>query len=157
MEPRYIERTVNYQTKDVITAQEFNNILNLLIEQGNYNSHWLAELYDIHVTESNLFNVYGRAYSKGIIIGPTYYVFPGSAYVEANVNLSTTGTTDCMIPNAFTSFVDFSSSSTFLECICSDPNIHPESISIDPETYVCTVTMPMVEEERSVKIRIYAR
>ena len=39
--PNYIKRNMQYNPKDVLTAQEYNAILNLLITQGDYNSSWL--------------------------------------------------------------------------------------------------------------------
>ena len=42
--PNYIRRIIDYKTKDILTAQEYNAILNLIITQGDYNSKWLEYL-----------------------------------------------------------------------------------------------------------------
>lgn len=42
--PNYIHRTIDYRPNDILTAQEYNAILNLLITQGDYNSSWLDYL-----------------------------------------------------------------------------------------------------------------
>lgn len=42
--PNYIKRSLNYNPKDILTAQEYNAILNLIITQGDYNSEWLEYL-----------------------------------------------------------------------------------------------------------------
>lgn len=42
--PNYIKRNIGYRPKDVLTAQEYNAILNLIIAQGDYNSSWLEYL-----------------------------------------------------------------------------------------------------------------
>lgn len=42
--PNYIRQNINYHPKDILTAQEYNAILNLLIAQGDYNSSWLEYL-----------------------------------------------------------------------------------------------------------------
>ena len=42
--PNYIKRDINYKPRDILTAQEYNAILNLLISQGDYNSSWLEYL-----------------------------------------------------------------------------------------------------------------
>lgn len=42
--PNYIRREINYKPNDVLSAQEYNAILNLIITQGDYNSSWLQYL-----------------------------------------------------------------------------------------------------------------
>ena len=42
--PNYIRRNIDYKPKDILTAQEYNSILNLLIAQGDHNSEWLEYL-----------------------------------------------------------------------------------------------------------------
>lgn len=42
--PNYIRKNMDYQPHEVLTAKEFNAILNLLITQGDYNSSWLYYL-----------------------------------------------------------------------------------------------------------------
>ena len=44
--PNYIKRNIGYRPKDVLTAQEYNAILNLIIAQGDYNSSWLEYLQE---------------------------------------------------------------------------------------------------------------
>lgn len=39
--PKYIAKTFNYKTGQVLTAADYNAILNLLINQSDYNSEWL--------------------------------------------------------------------------------------------------------------------
>ena len=42
--PNYIRRYINYKAHEILTAKEFNALLNLLITQGDYNSSWLEYL-----------------------------------------------------------------------------------------------------------------
>ena len=42
--PNYIRRTISYNPRDILSAQEYNAILNLIITQGDYNSSWLEYL-----------------------------------------------------------------------------------------------------------------
>lgn len=42
--PNYIRRDINYKAHEILTAKEFNALLNLLITQGDYNSSWLEYL-----------------------------------------------------------------------------------------------------------------
>ena len=42
--PKYIKRELNYRAQDVLSAAEYNSILNLLIAQGDHNSAWLEWL-----------------------------------------------------------------------------------------------------------------
>lgn len=42
--PNYIRKNINYQAHEILTAKEFNALLNLLITQGDYNSAWLEYL-----------------------------------------------------------------------------------------------------------------
>ena len=42
--PKYIKRNLTYRAQDVLTAAEYNAILNLLIAQGDHNSAWLEWL-----------------------------------------------------------------------------------------------------------------
>lgn len=42
--PKYIKRELNYRAQDVLSAAEYNAILNLLIAQGDHNSAWLEWL-----------------------------------------------------------------------------------------------------------------
>lgn len=39
--PNYIRKNIQYRPHEVLTAKEFNALLNLLITQGDYNSSWL--------------------------------------------------------------------------------------------------------------------
>lgn len=50
--PNFIKRTIQYNAKDVLTAQEYNAILNLLITQGDYNSSWLEYLQNDAIPEA---------------------------------------------------------------------------------------------------------
>lgn len=50
--PNYIKRNINYKPRDVLTAQEYNAILNLLISQGDYNSSWLEYLQNDAIPEA---------------------------------------------------------------------------------------------------------
>ena len=42
--PNYIKKDMHYNPRDILTAQEYNAILNLIITQGDYNSSWLEYL-----------------------------------------------------------------------------------------------------------------
>lgn len=42
--PNYIRKTIQYKPNDILTAQDYNTILNLLIAQGDYSSEWLDYL-----------------------------------------------------------------------------------------------------------------
>lgn len=42
--PNYIRRDMKYKAHEILTAKEFNALLNLLITQGDYNSSWLEYL-----------------------------------------------------------------------------------------------------------------
>lgn len=50
--PNYIKRKLEYRPKDILTAQEYNAILNLLITQGDYNSSWLDYLQTDAIPEA---------------------------------------------------------------------------------------------------------
>lgn len=50
--PNYIKRNIEYRPKDILTAQEYNAILNLLITQGDYNSSWLDYLQTEAIPEA---------------------------------------------------------------------------------------------------------
>lgn len=50
--PNYIKRNIQYKPKDILTAQEYNAILNLLITQGDYNSSWLEYLQNSAIPEA---------------------------------------------------------------------------------------------------------
>lgn len=50
--PNYIKRDINYKPRDILTAQEYNAILNLLISQGDYNSSWLEYLQNDAIPEA---------------------------------------------------------------------------------------------------------
>ena len=50
--PNYIKRNINYKPRDVLTAQEYNAVLNLLISQGDYNSSWLEYLQNDAIPEA---------------------------------------------------------------------------------------------------------
>ena len=50
--PNYIRRDINYKPRDILTAQEYNAILNLLISQGDYNSSWLEYLQNDAIPEA---------------------------------------------------------------------------------------------------------
>jgi hypothetical protein len=43
--PNYIRKNIQYRPHEVLTAKEFNALLNLLITQGDYNSSWLEYLH----------------------------------------------------------------------------------------------------------------
>lgn len=47
--PKFIRRRLDYRPKDVLTAQEYNAILNLLIEQGDHNSSWLEYIQNVAI------------------------------------------------------------------------------------------------------------
>lgn len=42
--PNYIRKNIDYKAHEVLTAKEFNALLNLLVTQGDYNSAWLDYL-----------------------------------------------------------------------------------------------------------------
>ena len=42
--PNYIRKNIDYKAHEILTAKEFNALLNLLITQGDYNSAWLDYL-----------------------------------------------------------------------------------------------------------------
>lgn len=50
--PNFIRRTMDYHPNDILTAQEYNAILNLLITQGDYNSEWLEYLQNDAIPEA---------------------------------------------------------------------------------------------------------
>lgn len=50
--PNFIRRTMEYRPNDILTAQEYNAILNLLITQGDYNSEWLEYLQTEAIPEA---------------------------------------------------------------------------------------------------------
>ena len=50
--PNFIRKSMNYKPNDILTAQEYNAILNLLITQGDYNSEWLEYLQDEGIPEA---------------------------------------------------------------------------------------------------------
>jgi len=50
--PNFIKKTINYKPKEILTAQEYNAILNLLITQGDYNSSWLEYLQNDAIPEA---------------------------------------------------------------------------------------------------------
>lgn len=50
--PNFIKRTMQYKPNDILTAQEYNAILNLLITQGDYNSSWLEYLQNDAIPEA---------------------------------------------------------------------------------------------------------
>ena len=50
--PNFIRRTMEYRPNDILTAQEYNAILNLLITQGDYNSEWLEYLQNDAIPEA---------------------------------------------------------------------------------------------------------
>jgi uncharacterized protein YlxP (DUF503 family) len=43
--PKYIRRVLEYKPHKILSAKEYNAILNLLVAQGDYNSEWLQYLY----------------------------------------------------------------------------------------------------------------
>lgn len=43
--PNYIRKNIQYRPHEVLTAKEFNALLNLLITQGDFNSSWLEYLH----------------------------------------------------------------------------------------------------------------
>lgn len=43
--PKYIRRVLDYKPHKILSAKEYNAILNLLVAQGDYNSEWLQYLY----------------------------------------------------------------------------------------------------------------
>ena len=50
--PNYIRRDVHYNPRDILTAQEYNALLNLIITQGDYNSSWLDYLQNEGIPEA---------------------------------------------------------------------------------------------------------
>ena len=50
--PNYIRRNIDYHPNEILTAQEYNAILNLLIAQGDYNSEWLDYLQTDAIPEA---------------------------------------------------------------------------------------------------------
>lgn len=47
--PEYIDQLMNFSSGDIITADEYNTILNKLISQGDHNSEWLDYLDKIGI------------------------------------------------------------------------------------------------------------
>lgn len=39
--PKYVRKESNYKSKQIVTADDYNAYLNMLIKQGDYNSEWL--------------------------------------------------------------------------------------------------------------------
>lgn len=50
--PNYIRKNINYKPHEVISAKEFNAILNLVITQGDYNSGWLEYLQNSGIPDA---------------------------------------------------------------------------------------------------------
>lgn len=50
--PNYIKRSIDYKPNYVLSAQEYNAILNLIISQGDYNSSWLEYLQNDAIPEA---------------------------------------------------------------------------------------------------------
>ena len=50
--PNFIRKSMNYKPNEILTAQEYNAILNLLITQGDYNSEWLQYLQNDAIPEA---------------------------------------------------------------------------------------------------------
>lgn len=50
--PNFIRKSMNYKPNEILTAQEYNAILNLLIAQGDYNSEWLQYLQEDAIPEA---------------------------------------------------------------------------------------------------------
>lgn len=50
--PNYIKREIKYNPRDILSAQEYNAILNLLISQGDYNSSWLDYMQNEAIPEA---------------------------------------------------------------------------------------------------------
>lgn len=50
--PNFIKRDINYKPNDILSAQEYNAILNLIITQGDYNSKWIEYLQNDAIPEA---------------------------------------------------------------------------------------------------------
>ena len=50
--PNYIKREIKYNPRDILSAQEYNAILNLIISQGDYNSSWIEYLQNEAIPEA---------------------------------------------------------------------------------------------------------
>lgn len=61
--PKFLRGKVNYKGKDVVTAVEFNNLFNLLREQGDHNAEGIEELFEKYLDVSNIEATVGNVYS----------------------------------------------------------------------------------------------
>lgn len=50
--PNYIKKSIDYKPRDILSAQEYNALLNLIITQGDYNSSWLLYLQNEAIPEA---------------------------------------------------------------------------------------------------------
>ena len=91
--PQYIDRTIDYNPRDILTAQDFNEILNLIISQGNYNSHWLNDLYNLTVHDIVFYlwdETYGETQGAYQVIeaGGLTTTIKGTYYISKTVTLN---------------------------------------------------------------------
>lgn len=97
--PEYISELLNYSSGDIITADEFNLLLNKLIHQGDHNSEWLDYLDRVgipaavaEIAAGDISEYIAEAVSEEI------------AQLTADSNLKTTGYIDkkylCVIDTA---------------------------------------------------------
>lgn len=103
--PEYIAELLNYSSGDIITADEFNILLNKLIHQGDHNSAWLDYLDRVgipaavaEIAAGDISEYIAEAVSEEI------------AQLTADSNLKTTGYIDkkylCVIDTATGTYVE---------------------------------------------------
>lgn len=61
--PKFLRGKVNYKGRDVVTAVEFNNLFNLLREQGDHNAEGIEELFESYAEVANIKATVGNVYS----------------------------------------------------------------------------------------------
>lgn len=59
--PKFIKQTIAKRNKEVITAEEWNSILNLLIQQGDHNSEFLKQIADNNSTTEEVIQMINEA------------------------------------------------------------------------------------------------
>lgn len=103
--PEYISELLNYSSGDIITADEFNLLLNKLIHQGDHNSEWLDYLDRIGIPAA-VAEIAAGDISEYI----AEVVSEEIAQLTADSNLKTTGYIDkrylCVIDTATGTYVE---------------------------------------------------
>ena len=151
--PKYIDRTIDYNPRDILTAQDFNEILNLIISQGNYNSHWLNDLYNLTVHDIVFYlwdETYGETQGAYQVIeaGGLTTTIKGTYYISKTVTLNAYATTDVV----FNGGIDFTANN-FLNIVTNKVGISPVNVAVEYNT--CTVTLPIDPNESEIEVRIY--